>query len=175
MTDKIRWSQDSSYNARWNNRTTILYRMLPDYIKTILEFGAGMCFTAGLVKANQTYTPSDLVNRDEYSRGGKTIVMDLNNDPWNIEGPYDAVMLSGLIEYVEDLPAFITNLSKITKVVVCSYANTTSEVQNEKHGWVNSHTQMELRHLFSDAGYDIVQRERWNGQMLYLFQSGYAH
>ena len=168
MTDKERWVRDESYSDGWNDRTEILYDMISNS-KTILEFGAGMCFTVNLLKADQVYTPSDLVNRDEYSGGRKTIVMDLNNDPWDIEGPYEAVMLSGVLEYIEDLPKFIKNLATITDTVVCSYANTLDMRLCEKNGWVNHYSQFELKRLFIDVGYGMMVKSSWEDQYIFKF------
>lgn len=169
MTDKERWNDDESYSAGWNPRTILLYDLIED-ATTILEFGAGMCYTVGLLKPHQVYTSSDLVNRDEYSAGRETIVMDLNEDPFDIEGPYDAVLMSGVLEYIEDLPTFINHLSGITDIVSCSYSDTTNLKTCEKNGWINHYTQKELRQLFLDAGYDMIYKSVWNDQLLYKFE-----
>ena len=177
MTDKQRWADDGNYDHNWTTRTTWLYRMIPEHYKTILEFGAGMCYTVCLLKEHQIYTPSDLINRDEYARGRgePTIVMDLNSDPWDIEGPYDVVLMSGVFEYVEDVETLIGHLADITKMVVCSYSDTTNANRNKRNGWVNSMTQAEFRDLFGFAGFDIIERSNWNGQALYKFQADYIH
>ena len=171
MTDKERWSKDESYDAGWQHRTMRLFRMISEDSTTILEFGAGMCFTAGLLKPHQVYTPSDLVNRDDYSRGGQpTIVMDLNNDPWEITEQYDAVMFSGVLEYVDNLEALVANVATITDQVVCSYADTRNLKRNNRNGWINSMSQGSFRELFIEHGLIVMERSNWNGQALYKFE-----
>ena len=169
MDYKERWSDDASYREAWHSRTVMLYRMIED-AKSILELGAGMCHIVGFLKPWQEYTPSDLVNRDEYSRGRKSIVMDFNSDPWEIEGPYDAVLLSGVLEYANDLPALVHNISTVTDTVACSYSDTTNERICQRNGWVNQFTFREFRQLFFDAGYAMIRSGDWNDQKLYKFE-----
>ena len=176
MTDIKRWSDDGSYDHGWHVRTANLFDMIPPHSKTILEFGAGTCYTSRLLKPGQVYTPSDLVSRDDYCRGCEpTIVMDLNNDPWTITDKYDVVMFSGVLEYIEDMGTLVRNLSGITDNIVCSFSDTTNDTRSERNGWVNRISQHEFLRVFEKYGFELVRSGSWSGQQLYLLIKNYDH
>lgn len=162
-----RWQTTHGFHPTWHERTELLADFIPQDAKTVLEFGAGDCHLRGVLPKHIRYTPSDLV-----SRGPDTIVQDLNETPYSfLDRHYDAVVLSGVFEYIIPIGEFIAYLYEVTDTVACSYAGTASHTPSpdSTEGWVNRLIQQEFCDMFTDVGFVIQERSDWKGQKLYKF------
>jgi len=114
-----------------------------------------------------SYTPSDLVDR-----GQGTIVLDLNARALPPLARHDVSVLSGVLEYVLDIPRLAQYLGHFCDNVLCSYAVLElNRRQRREQGWVNDYTSDEIVAVFSSAGFDCKFNQRWKAQMLYRFEN----
>lgn len=168
-----RWSDEENLDSDWDERTFRLGEFVPPD-STVLEFGAGRRVLEERLPEGVTYIPSDLVDR-----GPGTFVCNLNKLPLPDFPAHDVVLLSGLLEYVNDVPHLITTLSSPpdrTGLIVCSYAIAEkNDPRRRMQGWVNDYTTSSLREAFARAGYLCTHQEDWHRQRLFAFELAAGH
>jgi hypothetical protein len=142
----------------------------------VIEFGAGNRILERYLDASCTYVASDIVDR-----GPGTVVCDLNRRPLPDLGKsmYDVAVLMGVLEYLRDVPSVLDWLAKLVPVCVVSYACAKANghspralvetVGRLRHGWMNNYRERELRSLFRERGFELVQDESWENQRLLVF------
>jgi hypothetical protein len=114
-----------------------------------------------------SYTPSDIVDRGE-----GTIVSDLNAQHLPDFPPHDVAVLSGVIEYVNNVPRLIAQLAGTVRVILVSYVlreSLPNRVERRAHGWVNDFSADEFEKLFMHYGYTVEARSVWQSQTIYKF------
>src|SRR5436190_22890161 len=99
-SDYRRWARAENLKDRWDSRTKLIASLVPAGSR-VIEFGAGKRQLERHLHPSCTYLPSDIVDR-----GPGTLIIDLNADPLIDLGPHrvDPAALSGVLEYVHDLP-----------------------------------------------------------------------
>jgi hypothetical protein len=166
-SDKSRWRGESDLLADWDSRTQQLAALIEPGA-SVLEFGAGRRRLQAFLPENCTYTPSDIVDR-----GGGTIVCDLNSDRLPRLPQHDVAVFSGVLEYVNDVPQLIAQLSPYCKVIIASYAaanaRNRSRMKRRAAGWVNDFSSSEIIEIFRVCGFDCDFRDTWRSQELYRF------
>jgi hypothetical protein len=118
--------------------------------------GAAMPLEA-VLPAGSRYLPVDVVKRDE-----RTVVVDLNVERLPDLGA-DVVVALGLIEYLNDVPAF---LGQIGCDAVISYAPADRLPTRDRasSGWKNSYTVESLSELFETTGFRIAAQVQCPGK-----------
>ena len=174
-TDRRRWADPRNLYASWESRNEQLAALVPSNSR-VIEFGAGMRILERYLDPSCTYVPSDIIDR-----GPGTIVCDLNQRPLPDLGPnvYDVGVFSGVLEYVRDVPAVLDWLTKYVTVCVLTYAPAKAKghsprglletIGRLRHGWMNNYREEELRSLFCERGFELVQDRDWEGQRLFVF------
>jgi hypothetical protein len=174
-TDRRRWADPRNLYASWESRNKQLAALVPNHSR-VIEFGAGKRILERYLDPSCTYTPSDVIDR-----GPETIVCDLNQRPLPDLGAnaYDVAVFSGVLEYVRDIPSMLDWLTKLVTVCVLTYAPAKAEGPSARrlletsgrlrHGWMNSYREEELRSLFCERGFELVQEQDWEQQRLFVF------
>jgi Methyltransferase domain len=174
-TDRRRWADPLSLYASWEPRTKKVAALVPNNSR-VIEFGAGKRILERYLDPSCTYVPSDVVDR-----GPGTIVCDLNQRPLPDlrSNNYDVAVLGGVLEYVRDVPSLLDWLTKLVTVCVLTYAPAKSSgyspralletIGRLRHGWMNRYCEEELRSLFRERGFELVQEEDWEEQRLFVF------
>jgi hypothetical protein len=174
-TDRRRWADPRNLYASWEPRNIQLAALVPNNSR-VIEFGAGKRALERYLDPSCTYVPSDIVDR-----APGTIVCDLNERPLPDLGSngYDVAVLSGVLEYVRDVPSLLDWLTKYVTVCVLTYAPAKAtgyspralleRVSRLRHGWMNSYREEELRSLFHERAFDLVKEEAWEEQRLLAF------
>ena len=165
-SDLKRWGRREALFEGWDGRTErIASLVVPG--ASIIEFGAGRMVIRDYLpeSCKDKYTPSDIVDR-----GPGTLVCDLNADlPPNF-GRHDIAIFSGVLEYVNDLPALISCLYHHTDQIIASYAVTDSNKRSRRaRGWVNDFSSQDFLKIFENSGYICNHNEIWRSQMIYRF------
>lgn len=162
-SDFDRWKSDAELLANWNERTAILASYIqPD--THIIEFGAGAMYLKTLLKHVTSYTPSDIVKRDE-----TTIICDLNK-PINFDlTVYDVAVFSGVLEYVYDIDAVVKTMSKanINQLILSYCCSDIVALTRTKNGWLSDYTKPELEAIFLSNGYNIIDYREWHKQSIF--------
>ena len=174
-TDRRRWADPRNLYASWEPRNIQLAALVPNNSR-VIEFGAGKRALERYLDPSCTYVPSDIVDR-----APGPIVCDLNERPLPDLGSngYDVAVLSGVLEYVRDVPSLLDWLTKYVTVCVLTYAPAKAtgyspralleRVSRLRHGWMNSYREEELRSLFHERAFDLVKEEAWEEQRLLAF------
>jgi hypothetical protein len=174
-TDYRRWSDSSSLEASWKPRTKRAAALVPNGSR-VIEFGAGNRNLERCLDPSCTYVASDIVDR-----GPGTIVCNLNVRPLPDlgAGVYDVAVLLGVLEYLRDVPSVLDWLAKHVSTCVLSYvcaeANRYSlrgmrETVSRLHaGWMNNYRDNEIRSLFGERGFVLLQEESFDGNRLFVF------
>lgn len=163
-SDVSRWASSKSLNKKWNERTRILSSFIDDGTVSLIEFGCAGKELGGMIPDTIKYTPSDIVDRDG------CLVCDLNVFYPDFT-PYDTVFLSGVTEYINDVPALISSISATEGIntIVVSYAPKERNRRRLSQGWVNSYTSGEFEYIFYKNGFIINVQDTWQKQNLYKF------
>lgn len=144
----------------------MLAKLIPPH-SSVIEFGAGRLILRKMLPEGCSYTPSDLVDR-----GHGTIVLDLNARTLPTLARCDVSVLSGVLEYVFDIPRLAQYLGGFSDNILCSYAVVElNRRRRREQGWVNDYTSDEIAAIFSSAGFDCKFSQRWKAQMLYRFEN----
>jgi hypothetical protein len=174
-TDRRRWADPRNLFASWESRNKQVAALVPTNSR-VIEFGAGKRILERYLDPSCTYVPSDIIDR-----GPGTIVCDLNQRPLPDLGSnvYDVAVLSGVLEYVRDVPSVLDWLTKYVTVCVLTYAPAKAKgysprdlletIGRLRHGWMNNYREEELRSLFCDRSFEVVQEEDWEEQRLFVF------
>ena len=174
-TDRRRWADPRNIYASWESRNKELAALVPSNSR-VIEFGAGKRILERYLDPSCSYVPSDIVDR-----GPGTIVFDLNQRPLPDLGPdaYDVAVFSGVLEYVREVPAVLDWLTKYVTVCVLTYAPAKARghsprglletIGRLRHGWMNNYREEELRSLFYERDFELVQGKDWEDQRLFVF------
>jgi hypothetical protein len=174
-TDRRRWADPRNLYASWESRNKQLAALVPNNSR-VIEFGAGKRILERYLDPSCIYVPSDIIDR-----GPGTIVCDLNQRPLPDLGPdvYDVAVFSGVLEYVREVPSVLDWLTKYVAVCVLTYAPAKAKgnslrrlleaIARRRHGWMNNYREVELRSLFTERGFELVQEKDWEDQRLFVF------
>jgi len=163
-SDVERWEPIGAIKKSWAKRTIEMSKFILPNSK-IIEFGAGKMVIKEHLPENCSYTPSDIVNR-----GHGTFVCDLNNPDLPAFDHYDYCVISGVLEYINDVPKLIEHLSTSIDSFIISYAIVKEgHIAKRGNGWVNSYTENDIIKLFEDNGYIISKRTKWVKQVIFVF------
>ena len=174
-TDHTRWSNPSNLEAWWEPRTVKAASLVPPQSR-VIEFGAGTRRLERYLDPSCTYVPSDLVDR-----GPGTVVCDLNRRPLPDlgVGVYDVAVFLGVLEYLRDVPSVLDWLAEYIPVCVVSYIcpeasryslRAMFETANRlRAGWMNNYRADELRSLFRERGFVLLQETNWETNRLFVF------
>ena len=166
-TDLGRWRDSSKFDSDWEDRAKLIARLVPKDTR-VIDFGAGLRTLEKYLDPSCSYIPSDLV-----SRGSDTIVFDLNERPLP-DLTYlalDVATLAGVVEYINNVPAFVGWLAGQTSACIVSYecarnvagtfGRLPENIQRIGAGWVNTYTESELLDVFKSGGFEITNRISW--------------
>lgn len=161
-SDIKRWQKNNELFQDWDQRTLILGSyIIPN--SNILEFGAGNMILKSSLTSYKSYTPSDIVSRFE-----DTVVCDLNQNILFELSKYDAVVFSGVLEYVYNIDKVISQISTNVNQIVLSYCCADLvKLSREKNGWLSDYSKKELEEIFLKYGYGIKNYQEWKNQSLY--------
>jgi hypothetical protein len=166
QSDVNRWDDPSALWPEWDDRTRLMVTLIEPG-SSVLEFGAGRMATKEFLPEGCSYTPSDIVDRGE-----DTIVCDLNAPQLPDLPFHDVALLSGVIEYVNDVPRLLTHLSGIVKIILVSYSPCESfieKIERRSHGWVNDFSEPEFEKLFANIGFYQAATTSWKKQKIIKF------
>jgi hypothetical protein len=156
-TDRQRWSDPTSYEAFWSDRSVAAGQMLPSG-RHICDIGCGMQGLREHLPAGSTYLPADL-----RAWTPEVMVCDLNAGhlPERYLAQCHVVCLLGVIEYVYDLPRLFEALRQRVETILVSYnCVDLAEVDRAGYGWVNSLSSEQVPALLQDHGFRPVEVRR---------------
>lgn len=176
--DPDRWGNPESYGgAHWDARAAQAARLVPEGAR-ILEIGVGKGSFRDMVAPRCTsFLGADLNPLD-----AETLRLNLESDPLP-EGPFDLIVLLGVLEYIHDFDAVAGRLRDSGADLLLTYcaapgAAADAEVValRRERGWVNDLTAERFRASFDRAPLRLAVEEpyktpgRFFDQRIYLFR-----
>jgi len=178
-SDYARWRNDRNLHSSWDSRSELMAQLVPPNSR-VLDLGAGHQILRHHLRPSCTYFALDLV-----ARTPETIVCDLNRRPLpDLRSRYfNVAVLSGVLEYIHDVPSFVRWLTAQVRICIASYCchhphkSATGDfirrILRLRSGWVNSLTEGDLVLLFTNAGFRCTKKESWiEAQTIYVFERG---
>ena len=98
------FSRPGEFDPNWKARIAHLAHFI-DTPGPVLDIGCGMMWLEAMLERGNPYIPLDYVRRDD-----RTLVVDLNNQPLP-EVDAEFVYMSGVLEYLHDVPGFLAKLA----------------------------------------------------------------
>lgn len=149
-TDRVRWTDPAQLSPAWDGRAERSVRFIPRGAR-VLDLGCGAMALERFLPAGCEYIPCDLVARD-----ARTIVCDFNSGEFP-QADCDIAVALGVLEYLQDVPAFLARLRAIGRPVVLSY-NLAGEGPEDRRalGWINDYPRAEFAKLLKAAGFANV-------------------
>jgi hypothetical protein len=124
-----RWGRPSAFDDRWKRRI----RKMASYIDTpgtVVDFGCGPMWLREMLPLGNPYIPLDIEKRCP-----DCLVVDLNRDDIPDTGA-EFAFLSGVLEYIADLPGFFHRLtSQDYRRIILSYCTT----DRHPYRWLRRH------------------------------------
>lgn len=109
------WSSSAEFDEAWKRRIEAMARHI-DVPGTVADFGCGMMWLKPLLQPSNPYLGIDCLPRTP-----ETLVLDLNKDSLDAVHA-DIAFLSGVLEYVKDVPGFVSQLKgRNFRRVILSY------------------------------------------------------
>jgi hypothetical protein len=161
-----RWKFLTASEANgWSPRLGRAASLIEKY-KSVADLGCGTMNLEKLLSPDTTYIPVDVTSRDH-----RTIVVDFNRDPLPPSVTADSAALLGIVEYVHDFTALLTQCRERFQSIVMTYncADATSSIlERRAHAWVNDLSQDNIVTLFLASGWTIANRiELGNSQFMW--------
>ena len=129
-------------------RRQLLSNINLENINSITDLGCGNQWAKTLIPNRIKYIPVDIHKHKE-----DTIVIDFNQGEYHKEYS-DLALCSGIFEYIYDLESFISNITKYSNYIACSYF--TKELKpNRIDKWVNCYTKEEIINFFKQNGFEL--------------------
>jgi hypothetical protein len=165
--DRGRWMNAHSFCLEWEERARTIARFVPKGSR-VIEFGAGLRRLQGYLDLSCTYVASDLTNR-----GQDTLILDLERRPLPklLDEQFDVAIFAGVLEYVSDVPGVVSWICQYVTTCILSYecAPRSAHVYGRLKqawdraalGWVNAHTEEDIKRLFTTAGFVCVLKTLW--------------
>jgi hypothetical protein len=158
-----RWEAiNAAESGGWIPRAHIAATLLVG-ARSVADFGCGDMSLEKCLPPETIYHPVDVVRRD-----ARTIVVDLNTTP-PPELNVDACVCLGLLEYLFDVPGFLTAVWRSCEILVASY-NTIDlgdpQLNRRSHAWVNDYDRIGLEVEFLRAGWKIKNAVICDGRQL---------
>jgi tetratricopeptide (TPR) repeat protein len=149
-TDRARWADPANLEAAWEARAALAANAIPAGAR-VLDLGCGAMALERFLPAGCRYQPCDLVARDE-----RTLVCDFNAGEFPDGAEADVAVALGVLEYLVDVPAFLTRLRRLEAPAVVSYcaAGRGGPEDRAALGWINAFTVDELVGMARDAGFE---------------------
>jgi len=167
---KLLWSNESEFDELWKMRITVMASYI-DISGVVADFGCGLMWLEPLLNQSNSYLPIDYIARDS-----RTLVLDLNVDQipdLNV----DIAFLSGILEYIKDVNAFINQLTNRNfKKIILSYC--TLEKFNNINSrislnWVSHISIFEILLLFTKE-YDLIAIDHFNENTIFVFKKKFS-
>jgi Polysaccharide pyruvyl transferase len=167
-SDTRRWGNPSAHREGWASRGVALADLVRPG-ESVFEFGAGTSAIGAALPAGTRYQPSDLV-----PLAADVMPFDLNAASLSPVPVHDVAVMSGVLEYVHDLPRLVHFLAEHFRTVVCSYpplvdGSADELAQRRYSGWFNDLRVGSLVALFNRAGFAETSRHDWHHQVLFRF------
>ena len=160
------WTSETEFDTAWKKRIELMASYI-DIPGKVADFGCGMMWLENFLKSENSYVPIDYIRRDE-----RTIVIDLNVGPISAINA-EIAFLSGILEYIEDIPKFISQLTDNNfKLIILSYCTLekNSDVGVRKSlNWVSHVSLFELLSLFTNK-YNLTAIDDFNINTILVFK-----
>lgn len=153
---KAHWRKADSYRPDWDDRAKLAAKWIAPGT-SVLDLGSGGRLALGRYLASDCrYQPADL-------RAWTLEVIPIDLDRGDFpDGPYDAVAMLGLLEYLQD-PAVVLRRACEggSAALITSFCHPQPDADwafRHKRGWINAFDESEFEAMLNEAGWSIEER-----------------
>jgi hypothetical protein len=147
--EQPKWKDIEYFNKRWKKRICLMSKLINENEKSIIDLGCGKMWLKKYLSSNCTYYGCDYRKRNK-----NTIICDFNLKEFpNIHT--DVAFVSGCLEYIDDVPWFIAQISEHCNTLILSYCSMDKHNDiaiRRKRAWVN--------HYYEDELINIIQKTK---------------
>ena len=149
----------------WEGRMNTMVGLI-DFTSTssIMDLGCGGGRLRELLPDCMTYIPVDYKLRDGVD---DIVICDFNNDEFpNIDA--DVAFMAGILEYIHDPAAFISDICRHCNTVIISYNEyhfwKMTKKKRESIGWINHLSRKRFVEMFINSGFELTGWAHKRGQ-----------
>lgn len=184
IADTTRWERLDSFSSNWNTRNIEMLELIDDALShhkelTFTEYGCGP--NAPFTQAVENSGNRRVIRSDRKKWRPDDFLCDLDRPPKTIPAS-DVAVLSGVIEYLDDVEQTFELLAKNHDYLLGSYAICTLTKANEasvadmanqidvrakSHGWKNHFDFQTLVAILSAHG-PILRISTWQTQVIFV-------
>lgn len=150
------WKRAESYPKGWAKRAERAAQWFPK-AGLVADIGCGPHLAlAEFLGPEATYAPYD-----QRAWTPEVGVVDLESDPFP-QGPFEAVVMLGVLEYLQRPGAVLRRASKQSDLLITSYVHPVGPKagQHRKQmGWINQFSEDRLQELMFKHGWEITERQ----------------
>jgi hypothetical protein len=157
----VKWSDIEYFDADWKKRIAVMAGMIPAGA-TVLDLGCGMEWLKDYLPEGSGYVGVDYVRRSQ-----ATIICDFNRREFP-DGRADVAFVSGCLEYIEDVPWFVSEISEHADSCILSYC-TAEKFRRREPGWRNSYTHQGIVELFKVVGLPLRGTSSYGLSSIFFF------
>ncbi len=149
------WSDPKNYLPSWDNRAAEAAKFIPERSR-VLDIGCGRMAVRGFLPPGCSYIPADLTRWTE-----DTIQVDLNAGQFP-EGTYDVIVMLGVLEYLNDVPAVLAKARVHASRLITSYNHPRPflPIRRRKRRaaeWVNDFRVREFARMLKACGWSTIE------------------
>lgn len=113
------------------------------------------------------YIASDIIEREP-----GMVVCDLDAEDLPPLPEVDVAVLSGVLEYIKDVPKAVNHIGKSCRTMIASYAVGAGTGGQRGDGWINDYSEAQFIAMFAKSGFTLAERKTWSGQIVCKFEKG---
>ena len=168
-TSREFWGDRTNFSAEWNRRAALAARFVSPG-SHVLDLGCGLMALRQYLPDRCVYSPADLT-----AWSNNVVVVDLDRGEFP-EGQYDYIVMLGVIEYLAAVSSVLHRARSAAANLVISYCHPAGDWRlghRREARWVNDFSETELDDMLAAAGWEIVEKRRYQDlpnlqQVIYL-------
>jgi len=164
-----RWRRVAYELPAWDGRNALIASLVPRG-SAVLDLGCGSQTLKNHLDAPSRYVPCDLIPRPG------VIEIDLDRNVWpDVDGAFDYVVMSGVLEYLKAPSAALCRVHDFAPALITSYQDLRPDInkitRRMRHGWVNHMTLADVLGAFLDAGWGVDAQVEWDHSYVFVLRS----
>jgi hypothetical protein len=161
------WKHNEYFLKDWEGRISFMANMIGS-ANSVLDLGCGPCWLRNYLKPGIAYYGCDYVQRFP-----ETLVADFNK--YEFPDIYvDVCFASGVLEYVSDVPWFISQCAKHCNMLIISYSSLDycchNLKQRKKLNWVNHYTEADVLNICFKNNLTLNNRSYYDKQSIFILK-----
>jgi hypothetical protein len=165
-TDYNRWKKNITTKPPWDERNKAIAALIPAGSR-VIDVGAGSQSLKMHLGEACDYQPCDLIQSSP-----DCLLCDFNRNVYPVvQCQYDYVIVSGVLEYIEQPREFIGRIVRYGHFTLLSYkpwdGRASGKLRRLSEGWVSHLRESDLETIFAELSIDFSRATTWQGHIIY--------